>query len=50
MTSTEQTVESNSDLPEVLDADEHGPIRLAFYDGRVSDDEAFVMPDLEESD
>jgi len=43
-------VESNSELPEVLDADEHGPIRLAFYDERVSDDEAFVMPDPEYSD
>lgn len=43
-------VESNSELPEVLDADEHGPIRLALYDGRVSDDDAFVMPDPENSD
>lgn len=38
-------VESASELPEVLDADEHGPIRLAFYDERVSDDDAFVMPE-----
>ncbi|WP_157971583.1 hypothetical protein [Halorussus litoreus] len=43
-------VESNSELPEVLDADEHGPIRLAFYDERVSDDDAFVMPAPENSD
>lgn len=38
-------VESNSELPEVLNADEHGPLRLALYDGRVSDCDGIEMPD-----
>lgn len=38
-------VESNSELPEVLDADEHGPIRLALYDGRLEDCDGIEMPD-----
>jgi len=32
------------DVPEVLDADEHGTITLAIRDDRVSDDDAFEMP------
>lgn len=38
-------IESNSELPEVLDPDEHGPIHLAFYDSRLEDCDGIVMPD-----
>ncbi|WP_166035476.1 hypothetical protein [Halorussus pelagicus] len=45
MTSTEQNVESNADLPEVLNPDEHGTLKLALYDERVSDCDGIEMPD-----
>lgn len=37
--------ESSSELPEVLDVDEHGPIRLAFYDERLEDCDGVEMPE-----
>ena len=36
------------DVPEVIDAEEHGTIQLAFRDERVSDDDAFEMPDAQD--
>lgn len=39
-------IDSNSELPEVINVDEHGPIRLALYDGRVSDCDGIEMPEL----
>lgn len=38
-------VESNSELPEVISVEEHGPIRLAFYDERLEDCDGIEMPD-----
>lgn len=38
-------IESNSELPEVLNPDEHGTLRLALYDGRLEDCDGIEMPD-----
>lgn len=41
----ESSGETDSEIPEVLDADEHGTLQLAFRDERVSDCDAFEMPE-----